>query len=538
MNSTILNKRTKWLPELESKDLDKWTKEADKLNDSRLYFGIKGGYGQPYQKDDLNTQGYFKKSLALFKKAVELQKVGKEQDLPKLEICEKYDALITIVGFSPEPLLHTILSLAPSSVYPIATAESAKEYGVTNIAHNSKLQYFETIVDLYKDPSQTIVVKPIKRAVASIGSIDTFKRVREIIAEIKKENESARIALDITGGKKSADASAFLTVAIEKDIDIFYVDFEEYANGKPLCGTEFLNKLENPYDLYNIDLIEQAKELFRNHNYPAAVSIFTKVEENLKKKSDAFGLQAELTAIEKMHTTAKFYAAWDAFEYGDADKIQETPLLKELTLPKIARKIYEVSNQFEYVKKIALDRFANAERREAQGRYEDAITRYAQVVEIACKSLMFKIISENNLKFKIISENNLKPTLNKKECEITLQKLELDRLEISRIFDWLIKEQKELRKNTNGCEYVYAPIENKSLRESFKDIFLPGKSLSNSAVDREKEKVEIRNNFIHVSMLSAKENKMKELKTFVCKMLEVIYGKVDFAPYTFPEELD
>jgi hypothetical protein len=411
MNPVILNKRKTWLSEPAAKnDLDKWTKAADSEKDVKKYFGIKGSLGQDFSKDDNNTNYYFKKSLALFKKAVELQKNGNAEGLPKLEIVLHYDALITIVGFSPEPLLHTILSLAPSSVYPIATKESASKYGVANIENNSNLQYFEIIVELYKELEQTIVVKPIGRAVESIGAINTFKRVREIIAEIKKEKSDAKIALDITGGKKSADASAFLTVAIEKDIDIFYVDFEEYEDGKPKCGTEFLNKLDNPYDIYNIDLINQAKELFRNYNYAAAKSIFEKVESNLRTKAEFFGLKSELNAVEKMKKAAECLLYWDKFNFGKCESTLDV-------LPEAHRDLFEKSAEksaARHLYETILNLLLNAKRLDVQLNRNDAIIRLGQALEYLLSEenntrTLEQMIDDAQLTYKMTDEmkNNL-----------------------------------------------------------------------------------------------------------------------------------
>ncbi|MDX2129653.1 MAG: hypothetical protein SFU91_11530 [Chloroherpetonaceae bacterium] len=383
MKADILNKRKQWLPESENDGLDKWTKEADKSTDFSIYFGIKLT-GIRYEKDEQNNNAYFKKSLSLFKTVLSRQKANNASGLPVLSLANSFDALITIVGFSPEPLLHTILALSPNSVYPIVTKESAAHYKVMNIQPNTPLQCFEKIFELYKDPSQNITVKPISRAVESIGSIDTFKRVREIIAEIRKEKSDARIALDITGGKKSADASAFLTVAIEKDIDIFYVDFEEYADGKPKCGTEFLNKLENPYDLYNIDLITQAKELFKNGNYAAAQQLFEKAKNNLESKAKQFGLTSELEAIEKMYSISKCLQLWDALNF---DNIKEHT---EFLSGDLISLLKSILNDDPYY--FALNLIIDARRYIEQARYNDATIRLTQSME----HLLTTVIENNN----------------------------------------------------------------------------------------------------------------------------------------------
>ena len=530
MNSTILNKRKKWISDIEKKELDNWTKAAEKLTDFKDYFGIKREE-DCYNKDTDKNNSYFKKSLALFKTVFSLQKDGKADGLPKLDISDNYDALITIVGFSPEPLLHTILTLAPNAVYTIVTKESAASYDVPNIHSDSKIQLFEEIIQLYKELSQDIIIKPIHREVQSIGAIDTFKRVREIIQEIKKEKKNAKIAIDITGGKKSADASAFLTAAIEKDIDIFYVDFEEYKENKPCCGTEFLNKLENPYDLYNIDLVAQAKDLFRKHNYASAKSLFEEVERKLEHKAEQFNLKPELEEIKKMKKKAEFYRLWDAFEYKEANKIEENALLKNLIPKKENAKIYEQEKQYEYVKNIVLDRFANAERREEQGRYEDAMTRYAQALEIALKSKMIELIETHDLKPKSSKETDIKKTW---------KDLEMDRTEISRVYDWLLMGEK-LKRKKDDEEYIFQALESKSLKDNFIKIFGLKEDISNNEYEKKatsyKKIINHRNDFIHVSTLSGKKEKMQQFKDFSEKMLKVVYGNFDYSAYKFPSEL-
>ena len=276
MKAKIVNKRKEWLDNDAANMLDIWTKKADELQGfegSLNYFGIKEN-GEGFIIDTSNLKYYFLQSLSLFKITLQKQINRENIGIPFLEKPLNYDALITIIGFSPEPLLHTILALAPEKVYPVATDESADYYKVSldpqTIKRDGYLQYFNTIIQYYKESNQNIILEPIKKTVASIGSLDTFKRVKEIIQEIRNTNNHAKIAIDITGGKKSADVAAFLTAAIENEIDIFYTDFEEYEQGKPKCGTEFLNKLDNPYNIYNIQLINQAKELFKYHNYQAA----------------------------------------------------------------------------------------------------------------------------------------------------------------------------------------------------------------------------------------------------------------------------
>jgi hypothetical protein len=326
MNSKILNKRKSWLDETAKKSLDSWTKSADSLKgfaDTMKYFGIKQKEDK-YENDALIINPCFRQSLDLFKIVLKKQIAKENIGLPSLDKPPCYDALITILGFSPEPLMHTILSLGPKKVYPIATEESAKDYYKVELnaitgKPDGELKYFVAIIDRYKESSQTIRVEPIERNVSSIGSLDTFKRVREIIKKERIDNPEAKIALDITGGKKSTDASAFLTVSIENDIDIFYVDFEDYKDSKACCGTEFLNKLENPYDIYNIREEALVEYLWQRQDFDAVNVITTKTINKLTlEKSIEYGLLKERNRLLQIQSASRCYSEWSRFNYSKA----------------------------------------------------------------------------------------------------------------------------------------------------------------------------------------------------------------------------
>jgi len=308
---------------------------------------IKGDHG--------SEKGYFKSSLTLFRAVVEKQKKQSEYHLPELALNEPYDALIMLLGFSPQPLLHTILTIEHKELYLVTTKESAL---FDSMYIN---EYFQFVIDTFSgddtpaDRNVSNVQKSfdelpslngetkIKNAliVKTIGTADTFQKIRELIEKIRKVKPKAKIAIDITGGKKSMDASAFLTAAIEKDIDIFYVDFEGYEGGKPVYGTEFLNKLENPYDIYNVDLMNKGKELFHNHNYQAACDIFTEIEDKLDEKINIFELRDLSDEVRKLRQAAGVYKWWDQFEYHEAyeayGKLASTESEIKLTLNELKR---------------------------------------------------------------------------------------------------------------------------------------------------------------------------------------------------------
>jgi|GEM_PF-491565 len=258
---------------------------------------------------------YFESSLKLFRATVEIQKTNKTNNqLPDLSSIAdmKYDVLITLVGFSPQPLMHTVLTLQPVKIY-LVTSEQSEHFEKSAV---SMADFFKFLVKKYDQNYSNICCIEQIKPVNEIGSVDTFKKTRELIQTIRKEKPDAKIAIDITGGKKSMDASAFLMAAVEKDIDIFYVDFQGYGEGKPTYGTEFLNKLDNPYQLYNIREEELLRQFWERKDYAQADVIVSEVLGNFsQEKAEDYGLTKERERYSQIQEAAKCYAAWSDFNY-------------------------------------------------------------------------------------------------------------------------------------------------------------------------------------------------------------------------------
>jgi hypothetical protein len=349
----LLMDRAKSLAGINGKDQQYWLglmKIIDKFNDAKIngefdpihvFFNtckptvnsLKTGYQS--RNDTYGAENeYFHQCLEVFCAVVQKQ-IDADAHLPKIDLKPDYDVLITLLGFSPQPLMYTILTLKPEKVCLVATKESAV---FDKICAGD---YFQFLIDKFEDENLSADNRKVKavsngrpldrddfpetrsrikieklRLAESIGAVDTFRKTRELIQEIRKEKPNARIAVDITGGKKSMDASAFLTAAVEDDIDIFYVDFEGYGEGKPVCGTEFLNRLDNPYQLYNIREEELLKEFWERKDYAQADRIVSKLLDDFgEEKAETYGLDKERERYLQIQEAAKCYAAWSDFNY-------------------------------------------------------------------------------------------------------------------------------------------------------------------------------------------------------------------------------
>tara|TARA_R110000822_G_scaffold310559_1_gene444291 strand:- start:74 stop:652 length:579 start_codon:yes stop_codon:yes gene_type:complete len=143
--------------------------------------------------------------------------------------CNKYQSefsdkgvLVSLLGFSPEPLILTAKAVKPEQHF-ILTTEVREDI-------LDRIRYY-----LKNDFELVIVESP------------DFKSIYKSLKEILYKANSTSITLDITGGKKSMVASAAI---FGKDyrFRITYVDFEEYIKElrKPLPGSEILKTVYNP----------------------------------------------------------------------------------------------------------------------------------------------------------------------------------------------------------------------------------------------------------------------------------------------------
>ena len=206
---------------------------------------------------------------------------------------KKYDALILPLGFSPEPLILSILALKPQQVGLIYTKQTKglldriqKETGLTldqlklhEIDGSNTLEIYQTIMTFYKEWHRPV-----------------------------------EIAVDITGGKKSMVGGAAMAGAA-LGADIYYVDNTKFTKfGKPEPGTEYLSLLDNPYTVFGDLEVEKAGDLYNGHDYAGAQRVFGQLE---KQVGDPY-----LATIHEAY--GHLCAAYELWDNIDFEKALET----------------------------------------------------------------------------------------------------------------------------------------------------------------------------------------------------------------------
>lgn len=506
----------------------------DKVHFSQAFTSYKSA------NDQLKEEYYFSRNLnceangekidsdSLFSHSVMALKIKQTLD-GLIEI--RYDLHILLVGTVLQPLMLSVSAINSDNILLLYDLQGTAQ----------KKDALKDYIAAFKSKIAMSV------AVNSSEPHTVFTAIKEIIE--KKEWNEKKICIDITGGKKSMVGGGFLASSI-LGIDTYYIDFEQYINGNPVLCTEFLNKLDNPYDIYNIQLLNQAKELFRSYNYQAAFQLFSLIDSKLSSNgiisSALYGLEDEREKVAKMKLASEIYMYWDKFDYADAKDIgcqdfKNIAIVKSLVLPENIKSIYEVDDQFEYVKKICADRYANADRRYNQGRYEDALTRYSQSLEMACKSYLIHVIVSEKLSVQFSEKENDKKVNTQLISYDDWVEWKIDYASIAGIISWILCIQNLNWKNDNGF-YSLTKLNDSEVKWAIiKKLFID-ESLSNN---KQKDKIKVytdliehRNDFIHVSSLAAKKEKVDKFRDFVYTVIESIYVSIDMNDYKFSREFN
>ena len=365
-----------------------------------------------------------------------------------------YDVGIFSVGFSSLPIALSIAEIQPrQKIYFLHSDDTGEKCS----------EIIDRVEEMFKKPpppfcplinstnAKDLITRVKNAKQRKIGDpsdpVSTFQEIKDIIDSVRGAwGNETRIALDLTGGKKTMIGGGFTAgsiYSIAPKCDMFYVDSLEYDSrrGTPKPGTEFLSRLENPYDVYNVQSVREAKKLFNKYNYEASGQLWEEVAEKLKtpvrgskSPADRYNLVDEQEAVQKNLDMAKCYSFWDVFDYAEANRRKKhrqhsrchlcdhNPCLINATHPihtddgysweynrhrnggidvlSILSHMTDRSWLFDQPKRIihfAVDRYRNGIRREKSGNLDDAIVRFTQVIEILCNYRIYQIAQDDGL---------------------------------------------------------------------------------------------------------------------------------------------
>ncbi|MGB8247111.1 MAG: hypothetical protein WCE98_03770, partial [Chlorobium sp.] len=380
-----------------SDDQDNISNYADSEKRITKYFGVNAKYHPDNEKI---FESPFSKSLKAFRALYAIDYPTEQGDF-----C---DLLISIAGFSLEPIMHTVLTLRPKNLLFVFSKESSL-VGKKDVNAFDRLQ---ALITCHGEGYQPKIDQEILE-VADAPYV--FSVVRDAIT---KADSPARVAIDVTGGKKSMDASAFLAASLFEEVAIYYVDYASYNTDKgfPVWGSEFLNKLENPYKVFGVREEQLIKEFWDKADFPAVVK-FIKLctDEEKEETAKKYGLTAKFEQLKVVKKAAECYTEWRIFDYQKAsldifegyDK-HHSNVLEELTRCSTLETDQNINTpqSAQLALALAIDRYMRGVDAYKHKKQNIAILCYAQSVErllrFCCKKDWNKLNQKGICKDKIM----------------------------------------------------------------------------------------------------------------------------------------
>ncbi|WP_171051897.1 TIGR02710 family CRISPR-associated CARF protein [Alteribacter natronophilus] len=176
-----------------------------------------------------------------------------------------YDYLITTVGFDISSSIMWIKALQPKNVLFLCSRETLH------------------LVDRIVEETSLKVIQVAYEVAGKKGGRDVYRKISEYIQKKKITPASyQRVAIDITGGKKSVVSGSTLA-ANHLGIDIIYIDNNGHFPGhkSPQPGKEEPSILEDPLAVFGDREKAIAISKFNSEDFENAVEYFKRIQERV-----------------------------------------------------------------------------------------------------------------------------------------------------------------------------------------------------------------------------------------------------------------
>lgn len=393
-----------------------WETTLDDIGEAVL------SYNEAVADGDENPGVLLNEVLPVYWQAVRAHNIHQWRGENHLPSQSGYDVGIFLVGFSSLPIVLSIAEIQPrQKIYFIHSHDTEIKCNeisnrLTEILEDPPHPFCRLIAP--HDAASLIarVQGADKREIADPSDpVSTFGEIKDIIDHVRGSlDNKVKIALDLTGGKKTMIGGGFTAgsiYSVSPECKMFYVDSSEYdpERGAPIPGTEFLSRLDNPYDVYNVQTVAQATELYKRHNYEATERLWSGVRDKLYRHAARYHfLENERKESGEYYGSSHCYYPWDALDYTTAVK-RKTYRAKKKTyswgyreqhvhgtidvldiLAEGTNKSALYANERRVIH-YAVDRYQNGMRRKQSKKLEDAIVRFAQVIEMICNYRIYRL---------------------------------------------------------------------------------------------------------------------------------------------------
>jgi CRISPR-associated protein (TIGR02710 family) len=292
--------------------------------------------------------------------------------------------LICTVGGSPEPITAALKHWRPRRVLFVPSRQTRPEVE-TKVLPLARQEGFDLDVGCYD-----YVELPDPQDFALC-----VRKMRDLGPEIRRwlaRGADYSVVVDYTGGTKTMSAALALQ-AHPWDCTFAYVGGTERTKndlGVVVSGKEVVMRVQNPWDALGCQAVEDAVTLFDQAAYGAAAQLLqaalVRVQDPVRKRE-----------LNTLRTLAEAYDAWDRFQHRDAARLLGDGLKGENDLRSLfgTERTESLLTQFArhraYLDNLTatpgatrervLDLLANAGRRRAERRLDDAVARLYRAME-------------------------------------------------------------------------------------------------------------------------------------------------------------
>lgn len=296
--------------------------------------------------------------------------------------------LICTVGGSHQPIVSAINDLRPDFVVFIctdkdpATNQPGSRVQIEGKGNCIKAHNSDDNPTLPNIPTQTGLASEQYEPVLTLSdNLDrTYLDCITAIDDISRRFPDARIVADYTGGTKSMCAGLVMAVVESPGIDLQLVTGSRADLIKVQDGSQFSDKADCERVRYR-RLTEPYRRAWQRYAYSEAVA-------GLAGLKPPGGLRDEYTRFREL---SRAFAEWDNFNHAQALSILKT---YAPSLPDHLKKYLSTANQLNDNNQDKCDAarlfdlYRNAERRAAQGRYDDAVARIYRLIEWSAQWLL------------------------------------------------------------------------------------------------------------------------------------------------------
>lgn len=287
---------------------------------------------------------------------------------------DKAEVMLVTVGGSLEPLIKSIQHYQPDTVYFIVSQQTVEHIAAIKAgAAGCNFKHHTILLDDINEVT---------------GCYETILRCTAGLEKANLPREA--VIADFTGGTK-AISSALVLAAVTRGYPLSYTggsNRSEGGTGKVESGAETFVQQVNPWEALAVEERKLAAEFFNHSRFEEACEVLSRAA----NKVDAPKIRRLLESLEHL---SEAYAEWDKFHHREAlNRLQKA--FSEIQAyadiagdSQIAGLSEQVSHNLEFLRELSsasgqfkkvcrpyvLDLLANARRRAAEGKYDDAVAR-------------------------------------------------------------------------------------------------------------------------------------------------------------------